>query len=230
MQSLIGLIATPPGPALWMHRERSNLIIFAFLAAVLAVLSVFHTRFQLEAQAIEARVFRSFSTVAVGEIARGDRKAVSLRASNDPKIRALTDHLSKRYLVSAQAMENLVLAAHEAGRIARLDPLLILAVMAVESRFNPIAESVMGAKGLMQIIPKYHPEKFPAPGEQVVLDPRNNIVAGARVIREYVNRTGDLVSALQMYAGASTDLDQGYSRKVLGEQRRLDQVVRQIKV
>ena len=47
-------------------------------------------------------------------------------------------------------------AAYRAAREVGLDPLLVLAVISVESRFNPIAESVMGAKGLMQIIPKYH--------------------------------------------------------------------------
>lgn len=171
---------------------------------------------------------RTFTTVARGEIEPGERKAAP-QSSGDPKIRGLTDHLSRRYLVSAQAMENLVMAAHEAGRVTRLDPLLILAVMAVESRFNPIAESVMGAKGLMQIIPKYHWDKFPASGEQVVLEPRNNIVAGARILREYVNRTGDLATALQMYNGASSDLDQAYARKVLGEQQRLQQVMRQLR-
>ena len=111
-----------------------------------------------------------------------------------------------------------------------LDPLLIIAVMAVESRFNPLAESVAGAKGLMQVIPKYHWDKFPVAEDYAVLEPRNNIVAGAKVIREYLHRTGNLVAALQMYAGAPADPDNGYASKVLAEQQRLQQVVRQVRI
>lgn len=231
MQNLFGLIAIPLGSALSTHRERSNLIIFAFLAAVLAALSVFHIRLQLEAAALETRVSQPLGAVAMGEPGQGDRKAAPLEveAVGDPRLRALAAHLSRRYLVSAKAMENLVAAAHEAGRLEGLDPLLILAVMGVESGFNPLAESVAGAKGLMQVIPKYHWEKFPAVGEQAVLDPRNNIAAGARILKEYLRHTGDLVTALQKYAGAIDDPVGVYSGKVLAEQQRLQRVVRQIK-
>lgn len=229
MQNLFGLIAIPPGPALSTHRERSNLIIFAFLAAVLAALSVFHVRLQLEAAALETRVSLLLGAVAMGEPGQGDRKAPPLEAVGDPRLRALAAHLSRRYLVSEKAMENLVTAAHETGRSEGLDPLLILAVMGVESGFNPLAESVAGAKGLMQVIPKYHWEKFPDDGEQAVLDPRNNIAAGARILKEYLRHTGDLVTALQKYAGAIDDPIGVYSSKVLAEQQRLQRVVRQVK-
>lgn len=229
MQNLFGLIAIPLGPALSTHRERSNLIVFAFLAAVLAALSVFHIRLQLEAAALETHVSLPLGAVAMGEPGQGDRKVAPLKAASDLRLRALAAHLSRRYLVSEKAMENLVAAAHEAGRSEGLDPLLILAVMGVESGFNPLAESVAGAKGLMQVIPKYHWEKFPSVGEQAVLDPRNNIAAGARILKEYLRHTGDLVAALQKYAGAIDDPVGVYSSKVLAEQQRLQRVVRQIK-
>ena len=64
--------------------------------------------------------------------------------------------------------------------------------MAIESRYNPVAESVMGAKGLMQVIPKYHPEKlFDHGGEQALLEPEVNILVGAQILREYHRRFGD---------------------------------------
>jgi hypothetical protein len=105
-----------------------------------------------------------------------------------------------------------------------VDPRLLVAMMAVESSFNPIAESNMGAKGLMQIIPKYHLEKFTAfGGEQSVFNPQVNISVGARILREYLKlHSGDLFAALQMYAGAGEDNDALYTHRVLDEKDRLD--------
>ena len=114
-------------------------------------------------------------------------------------------------------------AAHEVG----LDPLLVLAVISVESRFNPIAESVMGAKGLMQIIPKYHRAKLDAlGGEEAVLDPESNILIGARILQEYIYRTGTVEAGLQFYNGAFWDGSAQYAQKVMGERERLEIVLR----
>jgi hypothetical protein len=120
----------------------------------------------------------------------------------------------------------LVKTAHAVGRQLGIDPLLIVAVMAVESSFNPIAESVAGAKGLMQIIPKYHQDKFAEfGGEQSAFDPRTNILVGARIIREYLSASsGDVFTALQTYAGALTDRDAIYTHRVLNEKDRLDEL------
>jgi hypothetical protein len=74
--------------------------------------------------------------------------------------RGLARHLSRRYYVAASQTERFVAVAYRAASEVGLDPLLVLAVISIESRFNPIAESAMGAKGLMQIIPKYHRAKL----------------------------------------------------------------------
>ena len=84
-----------------------------------------------------------------------------LAQQQDPRMRAIATYLGKRYLVSPDAVERFVQIAFDAGREVSIDPLLIVAVMAVESRFNPIAESTAGAQGLMQLIPKYHEDKLP---------------------------------------------------------------------
>jgi soluble lytic murein transglycosylase-like protein len=121
----------------------------------------------------------------------------------------------------------MVEAADRAAREVGLDPLLVLAVISIESRFNPIAESAMGAKGLMQIIPKYHRAKLQAlGGEQAVLDPESNIMVGARILQEYVRRTGTLEAGLQFYNGAFWDGSAQYAQKVMAERARLEQVVR----
>jgi soluble lytic murein transglycosylase-like protein len=145
----------------------------------------------------------------------------------EPGQRALAVYLSRRYYIAAEATEQMVGAAHRAAREVGLDPLLVLAVIAVESRFNPVAESVMGAKGLMQIIPKYHRAKLdPFGGEDAVLDPESNILVGARILQEYVYRTGTLEGGLQFYNGAFSDGRAQYAQKVMAERERLESVVR----
>jgi soluble lytic murein transglycosylase-like protein len=140
--------------------------------------------------------------------------------------RAVTEFIARRYRVSEDATAGFVSAAYRAGREFSVDPLLILAVMAIESRYNPVAESSMGAMGLMQIIPKYHPEKLPEHGgEQALLDPEVNILVGARILREYLRRFGETETALQMYAGAFDEPTSQYSGKVLAEKARLLQVL-----
>jgi soluble lytic murein transglycosylase-like protein len=117
--------------------------------------------------------------------------------------------------------------AHRAAAEVGLDPLLVLAVIAVESRFNPIAQSIMGAKGLMQIIPRYHRAKLAAHGgEDAVLDPQSNILVGARILQEYVYRAGTLEAGLQFYNGALRDGSAQYAHKVMAERSRLEQVLR----
>jgi soluble lytic murein transglycosylase-like protein len=144
----------------------------------------------------------------------------------EPAQRVLVEYLSRRYTIAAAATERMVGAAHRAAREVGLDPLLVLAVISVESRFNPIAESVMGAKGLMQIIPKYHLAKLDEfGGEEAVLDPESNILIGSRILQEYVYRTGTLEAGLQFYNGAFRDGTAQYAHKVMAERERLELVV-----
>jgi soluble lytic murein transglycosylase-like protein len=148
------------------------------------------------------------------------------RPEPDAVQQALTRHLSRRFLVASAMTERIVDAAHRAAFEVGLDPLLVLAVISIESRFNPIAESVMGAKGLMQIIPKYHADKLRAAGgEDAVFDPESNILVGTRILQEYVYRTGTLEAGLQFYNGAWRDANAAYAQKVLAERSRLLQVV-----
>ena len=149
----------------------------------------------------------------------------------DATQQALVEHLSRRFFIAAAATERMVAAAHSAAREVGLDPLLVLAVISIESRFNPIAESGMGAKGLMQIIPKYHLDKLRAAGgEDAVFDPESNIHIGARILQEYVHRTGTLEAGLQYYNGAWRDNSAQYAYKVLAERERLEQMLRDRKV
>jgi len=141
--------------------------------------------------------------------------------------RAITELIARRYRVSDAAVAGFVDSAYRAGAQYHVDPLLILAVMAIESRYNPVAESTVGAKGLMQVIGKYHPEKLVHfGGEQSLLQPDINIQVGTRILREYQRRFGDVETALQMYAGALDEPTTQYAAKVLAEKARLE-VLRQ---
>jgi soluble lytic murein transglycosylase-like protein len=140
--------------------------------------------------------------------------------------RAVVEFIAKRYHVAETPLAEFVATAFRSGREMALDPLLILAVIAVESRFNPVAQSEFGALGLMQVIPKYHADKLQAVRSQGgLLDPEVNIQVGAAILREYLKRFGEVETALQMYGGAFDEPTSLYAGRVLAERNRLDQVI-----
>lgn len=138
----------------------------------------------------------------------------------------VTKWLSRRYRVAQNATNMLVSAAYLTAQDTKLDPLLILSVMAIESRFNPFAESPVGAQGLMQVMSKVHHEKFQKlGGVQAALNPVANIHVGAQILKEYVRRGGSVEAGLKMYVGAAAmETDFGYGAKVLAEYNRLKAV------
>lgn len=173
--------------------------------------------------AVDQEVQSGSALAAFGTIRHeGISVLVSTADTENPEYRALAAYLARRYKVAQDATEQLVGAAHLAGHRTGIDPLLILAVIAVESRFNPIAESVMGAKGLMQVIPRYHQDKLDAlGGEDSVFDPMTNIMIGARILKDAMRRGGGLMPGLQLYNGAFDDVNQQYAQKVMAEKQRM---------
>lgn len=141
-------------------------------------------------------------------------------------IDALVTMLARKYRVSEDATRELVDAAYSEGGRNGVDPLLIIAVIGVESRFNPIAQSDGGAMGLMQVIPRYHEDKFDAANGESVLDPRTNIHVGARALKEYIRRGGTEIAGLQLYNGSLDDESNAYAHKVLLEKQRLQSAIR----
>lgn len=138
----------------------------------------------------------------------------------------VTSWLAKRYRVAGDAANMLVSTAYVTAHDIKLDPLLILAVMAIESGLNPFAESSVGAQGLMQVMSKIHHEKFQKMGGvQAALNPVANIRVGALILKDYVTRGGSVEAGLKTYVGAAAfETDSGYGSKVLAEYRRLKQV------
>ncbi|MES2014920.1 MAG: lytic transglycosylase domain-containing protein [Pseudomonadota bacterium] len=140
----------------------------------------------------------------------------------------VTTWLSKRYRVAGDATNMLVATAYETAQDIKLDPLLILAVMAIESGLNPFAESPVGAQGLMQVMSKVHHAKFEQMGGQkAALNPAANIRVGAEILKEYVSRGGSVEAGLKSYVGAAAfETDSGYGSRVMAEYHRLKQVAR----
>ena len=113
----------------------------------------------------------------------GSQKAESTENSLSPVMKKALAYVAQRYRVSADALRPVFEAAQVVGQERRIDPLLIVAIIAIESRFNPFAESPMGAQGLMQVIPRFHMDKIPDDaGERPFLDPATNIRIGTTVL------------------------------------------------
>lgn len=143
-----------------------------------------------------------------------------------PRLSGALDYVKRRYRVSPEALLPVFEEAESIGQERRIDPLLILAIIGVESGFNPFAESAMGARGLMQVIPRFHMDKLPQGVEgPEFFDPSVNIRVGVRVLEEAIRRRGGLVAGLQYYAGSS-DPAGSYANKVLAEKARLEKASR----
>lgn len=138
----------------------------------------------------------------------------------------VTQWLSKRYRVARDATNVMVSASYATAKEMKLDPLLILAVMAIESGLNPFAESPVGAQGLMQVMSNVHHDKFQnLGGVKAALNPVTNIKVGSLILKDYVTRGGSVEAGLKMYVGAAAfDSDSGYGSRVLAEYRRLKDV------
>ena len=134
--------------------------------------------------------------------------------------------ISKKYKVAAEPIAAIVSEAYEQGELQQIDPTPILAVMAVESRFNPFAQSTVGAQGLMQVMTRVHTDKYDNfGGNHAAFDPISNLRVGAAILKEYIQQTGSVEGALKYYVGAANmQNDGGYAAKVLAEHRRLRQV------
>jgi hypothetical protein len=157
--------------------------------------------------------------------------AVARATAVDPKDlprqqAAVAQWLSRRYKVAPEPVSRLVQEAWAVGHRMGLDPTLILAIMAVESSFNPFAQSPVGAQGLMQVMTRVHDDKYLAfGGTLAAFDPVANLRVGVQVLKECIARAGGLEAGLRFYVGAgSTSEDGGYVGRVLNEQTHLRQV------
>jgi len=160
-----------------------------------------------------------------------DLVAIDRATAADPKElpkqqAAVAFWLSKKYRVAPEPISALVSEAYEIGARVKLDPTLILAVMAVESGFNPFAQSSVGAQGLMQVMTKIHSDKYQNfGGKFAAFDPLANLHVGVKVLQDCIRVAGSVEGGLKYYVGAGNmETDGGYASKVMAEYVRLQQV------
>lgn len=189
-------------------------------------------RHAVEAQALnwlqarhEARLQTQLATAPEAEPDLGEPDAIQRATAADPKDlsraqASVAQWLSRRYHVAPEPVSRLVQEAWTVGALVNLDPTLILSVMAVESSFNPFAQSPVGAQGLMQVMTKVHDDKYEAfGGSHAAFDPVTNLRVGVQVLKECIARAGGLEAGLKAYVGASNaSEDGGYAAKVLAHQ------------
>jgi hypothetical protein len=146
-----------------------------------------------------------------------------------PKSQAAVAYwISRKYRVAAEPVSALVAEAYDIGAHTHLEPTLILAVMAIESGFNPFAQSPVGAQGLMQVMTRVHRDKYANYGGHfAAFDPVSNLRVGVTVLQDCIKRAGSLQGGLRYYVGAANIQDDGgYAAKVMAEFARLHAVAK----
>ena len=206
---------TPPSPPPLqrVHRTFVGLLVLVLLALSTVVTEAGRTRLE------------GWWTIVTSAFEKPAANALFSNASASmlsPEQARTARWIARRYRVALAPIEQIVQHAFESGSQFRVDPYLVLAVIAVESRFNPVAESSVGAKGLMQVMPHVHSEKFLALGGlDMALAPWANIQVGTAILREYLDRFRSLDAALLAYVGVGADGVSAYPDKVFRERERL---------
>lgn len=171
---------------------------------------------------------RQTETTGIVADPEGVDRATATNPTALPKQQAaLAYWLSKKYNVAPEPIGALVAEAFESGARTKLDPTLILAVIAIESGFNPFAQSHVGAQGLMQVMTRIHSDKYQGFGGQLAaFDPVSNVRVGVKVLKDCISRGGSVERGLTLYVGAGNlPHDGGYSAKVMAEYNRLQSVI-----
>jgi hypothetical protein len=186
-----------------------------------------------EAKVISWLQERQYDELGIATDADAVDRATAADPRDLPKQQAnLAYWLSKKYRVAPEPLSALVSEAYDLGPDNQIEPTLILAVMAVESGFNPFAQRNVGAQGLMQVMTKVHEQKYQGfGGALAAFDPVANVRVGVNVLKECITRAGSTEGGLKLYVGAGNlKDDQGYAAKVMAEHTRLQQVAKGIKV
>ncbi len=186
---------------------------------LLSWLQVRHTVFTTGTSAPEEEV-------TVADLDASERATATDPADLPKQQAAVAFWLSKKYKVAPEPLSALVAEAYALGAKAKLEPTLILAIMAIESGFNPFAQSPVGAQGLMQVMTKIHSDKYEDfGGKLAAFDPITNLRVGVKVLQGCIAQAGSIEGGLKYYVGAANLADDGgYANKVVTEYARLYQV------
>jgi hypothetical protein len=180
-----------------------------------------HARQEARAEAQGNTLFGSREPDAVNRATAADPKDLPRQQA------AIAMWLSRRYRVAPEPISRLVQEAWAVGQKAHVEPTLILAIMAIESGFNPFAQSTVGAQGLMQVMTRVHDDKYEAfGGNFAAFDPITNLRVGVQVLKECIQRAGSVQDGLRYYVGAANlPDDSGYASRVMAEHEQMKAVL-----
>ena len=220
--------------ALWLTGPRTNAGAFEFARILVPSearqLLLAYT--QLEFASTESpAVFPSIASAAAAiPTSKIDQAALDARfLKGDKERQAVANHLAAKYRISMAESLRYVSHAIEVANEVNLDPVLLLAIMATESSFNPNAQSRAGAQGLMQVLTRVHTEKFePYGGVVSAFVPEANIRVGALILKACIAKAGSLEAGLRSYLGApnASSGPNSYTSKVIAEREELNEVAR----
>ena len=137
--------------------------------------------------------------------------------------RAVADFFEKKYNLDRAKIEEYVSNTILIAKEVNIDPVLLLAVISIESNFNPNTKSHAGAEGLMQVMTSVHKDKYALfGGTSEAVKPEVNIRVGAYILKYFIATAGSLRNGLKYYVGAANaEDDGGYTDKVMAERNRL---------
>jgi len=167
--------------------------------------------------------------LGVPSVAKAPAQAKAVQSLSPEQLR-IVDFIVDRYQAASDLARDIVHESYAIAREQKLDPLLILAMVAVESGFDPLAQSPRGAQGLMQILTRVHAAKFEhLGGVAAVFDPVSNLRVGVGILKEYLIRDASLEKALKTYVGAANlPSDHGYGQRVLLARSKFEQAASQV--
>ncbi|WP_290729202.1 transglycosylase SLT domain-containing protein [Aquabacterium sp.] len=227
-----------------MRRVSHNALAMLGLMAVVGVVFLAgrpDVRYRLEHQTLGWLTDRATSRAMAIDDAEGGSEDILLAMAEPEAIQratavdpaelsrqqaAVAYWIARRYSVAPEPISRLVQEAWDVGQRVGLEPTLVLAIMAIESGFNPFAQSHVGAQGLMQVMTGIHREKYEVfGGRNAAFDPVTNLRVGVQVLKDCIRRAGSVEGGLKYYVGAANMThDGGYGAKVLAEQAFLRQV------
>ena len=176
-----------------------------------------------QAQAAEAlpQTIKKPAATKMPQIEPMNEEDASFSLAEIRQKKRLTEWIANHYRIPAHNSDLFVTTAYKAAFELSLDPHLILAIMAVESRFQPNARGAGGANGLMQVVTHNHTRRFePYGGVKMAMDPVVNIKVGAKLLKDLIKQRGSVQGGVSAYAGGNG----GYNSKVMVQYRKMKSV------
>jgi soluble lytic murein transglycosylase-like protein len=215
----------------FVNISHHSFAMLGLLALILIMLAL--ARPEVRTQTVQSVQSWLFTRLHITE-AEDEQQQVLLRSlaapSTDlsPLQMKLVQAVRSKYKIAPEPLNALILEVFDLADRSALEATLILAVIGVESNYNPFSNSPTGAKGLMQVIPQVHFEQFiPYGGVMAIFDPKTNLRIGVKILKECINLSGSVEEGLRLYKAGEESVSQEteYISRVMAEQERLKQAI-----